>query len=328
MKRLLLLCFAATAAFGAGSPATPMIEIVSATDTSVTYRELQPTRVALDPAGGVFHYKGCPLITAKMQWASPAAGTLHKLTPHAACAKNAGPEYATKTEKRIPRDPNHIAVLYLGNSLVYYNEVPGITSALGKNEKRSLRVDSVTRSGVSLKQLWETTPALKKLWLEHWDYVVLQGGGGGVGPVNRAEEFNTYLAKFNEQVRNSGAEPLFYMVWRQRLPNHNEASIESARRLKMRIAPVGVAWDDLVSTKRFERLDQDGVHPDARGAYLVAVTVYSTIYNKPAFGAPHDFAYLAASGEVYDDALREQTINETQARFIQDAAWRAVQKVR
>ncbi|HEX7833173.1 MAG TPA: hypothetical protein VF787_26190, partial [Thermoanaerobaculia bacterium] len=67
MKRLLLLCFAATAAFGAGSPATPMIEIVSATDTSVTYRELQPTRVALDPASGVFHYKGCPLITAKMQ---------------------------------------------------------------------------------------------------------------------------------------------------------------------------------------------------------------------------------------------------------------------
>lgn len=328
MKRLLLLCFVATAALGAGSPAHPMIEIVSATDTSVTYRELQPMRVALDPVNGVFHYKGCPLITAKMQWTSPAAGTLHKLKPHDACAKNAGPEYVTKTEKRIPRDPNHIAVLYLGNSLVYYNEVPGITSALGKNEKRPLRVDAVTRSGVSLKQLWETTPALKKLWLEHWDYVVLQGGGGGVGPVNRAEEFNKYFAMFNEQVRKSGAEPLMYMVWRQRLDKHNEASIESARRLKMRIAPVGIAWDELVNAKRFERLDQDGVHPDARGAYLVAVTVYSTIYNKPAYGAPHDFAYLAASGEVYDDALREQTINETQARFIQDAAWRAVQKVR
>jgi hypothetical protein len=328
MKRLLLLCYAATAVFGAGSKTTPMIEIVSASDTSVTYRELQPTRVALDPAAGVFHYKGCPFINAKMQWTSPAAGTLHGLKPHA-CAKNAAPEYGTRTEKRVPRDPNHIAVLYLGNSLVYYNEVPAITSALGKHEKRPLRVDSVTRSGVTLQQLWDTTPALKKLWLEHWDYVVLQGGGGGVGPINRADEFNTYLAMFNEQVRKSGAEPLLYMVWRQRIsPKHNDASIESAKKLKMRVAPVGLAWDDLVNTKRFERLDRDGVHPDARGAYLVAVTIYSTIYNKPAYGAPHDFAYLAASEEVYDDALREQTINDVQAKFIQDAAWRAVQKVR
>jgi hypothetical protein len=96
----------------------------------------------------------------------------------------------------------------------------------------------------------------------------------------------------------------------------------------MRVVPAGSAWHELVRTGRFRRLDWDTVHPDAFGAYLVACSVYSTIYGKPAHGTPHDFRHLAAKHEVYDDALREQTINKEDARALQHAAWRAVQRMK
>lgn len=321
-----LLCVAALPLFARRSD--PRVLIVSGNDASVTYRELVPERVAADPDAGLFHRKGCPAIQPHMQWTAPAAATLKKLKAHA-CPVASVVEYATHTAPRHPRDPHVISVLFLGNSLTYYNQIPGITSAIAAREKRPLLVDSVTRSGVPLEQLWNDTIALKKLWLDRWDYVVVQGAGGGMGPLHKPELFNRYLTLFADEIRKSGATPLFYEVWDLKRPaEHEAASLAAAKRNRMRIVPVGKAWHELLRLGRFKRLDWDTVHPDALGAYLVACTVYSTIYGKSARGTVHDFRYLAISSEVSDDALREQAINDEDARALQDAAWWAVQKVK
>lgn len=234
-----------------------------------------------------------------------------------------------KTEDRKPRDPNRLAVLYIGNSLVYYNSVAQITEALGANEKRPLYVRDVTLGGASLEQLWNETDALRVLWREHWDYVVVQGGGGRLSPLMNPKEFNFYLSRFEEQIRKSGAEPLYYMVWRQNeTTEHNKASAQVAKRLKMRIVPVGIAWHELVSTKRIERMDLDGTHQDALGAYLIACTTFSTIYGKAAPDEPTDFKKFAQIGAEYDMALRKQKIAPEQAKMIREAAWQAVDATR
>jgi hypothetical protein len=300
--------------------AAERVVIVSGSDASVTYRELVPGRVAADFDGRVYHFKGCPSIAPRMQWLAPAAATLRGLRPH--CPSLRKTEYATRTEARAPRDRNTIAVLFLGNSLTYFNQIPAMTAAIGAREKRPLFVDSVTRSGVTLEQLWRDTDALKRLWTRHWDYVVLQGGAGAAHPLYNAKDFNTYLGRFADEVRRSGATPLFYLVWRPGVgeKEFERASMEAARRVRMRVVPAGSAWLE-VSARR--RLDWDGLHPNAFGAYLVACTVYSTIYGKPAHGAPFNFRHLATP-ETSDNALREQTITAEDARAIQDAAWRAV----
>jgi hypothetical protein len=288
----------------------------------VTYRELVPERVAVDVAAGIYHFKGCPAITPAMPWSATAAATLRGLKPH--CPALRQPEYETRTESRAARDPRIISVLFLGNSLTYFNEIPGMTEAIAAREKRPLRVDAVTRSGVTLEQLWNDTDALKKLWTQHWDYVVVQGGAGAAHPLYNASAFNEYLTRFAAEIRKSGATPLYYLVWRPEndAREFQAASLAAAARTQMRVVPAGVAWG---SVSPRIRLDRDGLHPNAYGAYVVACTVYSTIYDKPAYGVPFDFTRLAAAHESYDDALREQTISATDARFIQDAAWRAVQ---
>jgi hypothetical protein len=324
-SRVALLAFAVLIA-------TPLfaqrIEILSGDAKSVTYRELIPARVAIDPDQGVFHRKGCPAVRAHMQWIAPAAATLRKLKAHA-CPVPAGAEYSTHTQPRTARDPNVISVLFLGNSLTYYNEIPQMTAEIGAREKRPLSVDAVTRSGVTLEQLWNDTNARKKLWLRQWDYVVLQGGAGMAHPLHNAGAFNRSLALFAADVRKSGAEPLFYLVWRpEQPPSYERAALDAAKREQLKVIPAGIAGLDLVRRGRFQRLDIDGLHPDARGAYLVACSVYSTIYGKPAHGAPRDFRHLAARNELYDEGLRTQSINAEDARALQDAAWAAVQRMK
>jgi lysophospholipase L1-like esterase len=323
MRKYLLALLVATAAFAEEAK----VEIVSTSDTSLTYRERVAERVYVDEAAQAFHYDGCPRITKAMPQLAPAAATLRGYKAHCPALRKTA--YATRTVTRKPHDPKVISVLYLGNSLTYYNEIPRMTQAIGAREPKPLRIDSVTRSGVSLPQLWNETDALSRLWSEHWDYVVIQGGGGGIGPIRNPALFNDYLARFAAAVRKSGAQPLFYMIWRIENPGeHNTASLASAKQLNLPIVPVGLAWTDLTSRGRFKRLDWDGVHPDAFGAYLIACTVYSTIYNKPAHGAPYRFKQFAVSSEVYDDALREQNPNAEDARAIQDAAWSAIQRVK
>jgi hypothetical protein len=292
---------------------TPRIEIVSANDTTVTYRERLPFQVALDPATHTFHFKSCPEVRPGEEWVSPAAAQLRGFKEHS-CVSLRKNEYAVRTERRVPRDPAHIAVLFVGNSLTYFNEMPRMTQAIGSRENRPLLVDAVTQSGASLEDLWFRTEAVKRIWQEHWDYVILQERGGSASR-DRGELFHKYLGVFAAEARKSGASPLLFMTWNA----GNKAFFKAAaRRADARLLPVGIAWNAL------ENLDWDGSHPNVAGSYLIACTVYATIYNKPPRDLPFDFRHLAVPNEFYDKALLEQTLNEEQAHTIQQAAWRAV----
>jgi len=297
----------------------PRIEIVSANDTSVTYRELMPLRVALDPTTRLFHYKGCRDVRPDMEWVSPAAALLRGYKEHA-CVSLRKDEYATQSETRAARDPAHFSVLFIGNSLTYFNEMPHMTSEIAAHESRPLRVEAVTQSGASLEDLWYRTDALKHIWKEHWDYVIFQERGGGEAH-NRGELFHQYVRMFADQIRRSGAKPVLFMTWSLQHAAENEALYRNAaKRANIRLLPVGMAWD--------QRFDWDGVHPNVAGSYLIACMAYATIYDKPPLGLPFEFRHLANKDEFYDAALLQQTLNETQAREIQEAAWRAVQRAK
>jgi hypothetical protein len=290
MKRLLLVLAVALPLL-AQSP-RPAIRILSADDSTVTYQSLEPLRVALDPDGGTYHYKGCPFIRDSMQWAAPAAAQLKQLAPHA-CSRLAEVEYTTHTAKRKPRDPKVLSVLFLGNSLTYWNDLPRLTQDLARGEARPIRADSVTRGGASLDQLWYGTRALEKLWVEHWDYVIVQERSGRA-PHVRGELFHRYLGMFADEIRKSGAQPLIYMTWLPSGADANEKLFRTAAtRARAKLVPAGTAWAALA--KAGMKLDEDGTHPNIAGSYLVACSVFSTIYGKPAPETPVTFNPAAAA---------------------------------
>jgi hypothetical protein len=296
----------------------PRVEIVEANDVAVTYREVVPQRVALDPATHLFHRKGCPATGSQMQWASPAAATLAGYREHA-CNAPRTTEFVTRTEARVPHERAHIAVLFVGNSLTYFNEMPRMTQAIASREARPLLVDAVTQSGASLEDLWFRTDAVKRIWQEHWDYVILQERGGRAA-MDRGELFHRYLALFADQTRKSGGKPVLFMTW---YPGNEAFFRNAAKRANVSLLAVGSAWQDLLEHGRFSRLDWDGTHPNLAGSYLIACSVYALVYEKPPRGLRTDFRDLGTKTEFYDAPLVEQTLNDEQARAIQAAAWQA-----
>ena len=303
------------------------IEIVTADDDRVTYRELVPLRVAMDERRGVYHVAGCPALAADMPWVSPGMATLRGLQPHD-CAAHPRDTYVTKVVSRRPREAGAVSVLFLGNSLTYYNEVPRMTAAIAAQEPRPLRVEAVTMSGASLDQLWTSTRALEKLWTAHWDYVVLQDRGGSA-PRTRAAAFALWVGRFAEEARKSGARVLLYMTWDPGHEAENAALFARvAAKAGARVVPVAAAWRELLAAGDFATLEWDGTHPDLHGSYLVACSMFAAIYGKPPFEVPFTFPGLAVADEAYDEALRTQRLAPAQARAIQRAAWAAQQRWR
>ena len=296
----------------------PRVQIVTANDTTVVYRELIPVLVALDPEARTLHYKGCPEIRPGEEWVSPAAATLRHFKEHS-CRVLRKNEYSTHTAARVARDPAHIAVLFIGNSLTYFNEMPRMTQAIGMRERRPLFVDAVTQSGSALEDLWFRTEAVKRIWEEHWDYVVFQERGGRAA-MDRGQLFHQYIRMFGDEVRKSGATPLLFQTW---YPGNEAFFKAAARRANVGLLPVGTAWQNLLSRGQFERLDWDGIHPNVGGSYLIACSLYVAVYGKPPVGVPFEFRHLAEPHEFYDAALLAQSLNEEQAKAIQRAAWRA-----
>ena len=244
---------------------TPRIEIVAANDATVTYRQLLPQRVALDPSTRLFHFEGCPQIRAGEERVSPAAATLRGYRQHCAGKE----ELEMKTEARVRRDSAHIAVLFIGNSLTYFNEMPKMTSAIAARERTPLLVDEVTMSGATLEDLWFHTDALKRIWQEHWDYVILQERSGRAA-MDRGPLFYQYVRMFADQVRKSGATPVLFMTW---YPGNEAFFRAAAQHAHTMLLPVGLRWR--------QDFDLDGTHPNVAGSRMIACTVFAMVYKRP-----------------------------------------------
>ncbi len=306
MRRILLAILAALPLVAQNAD-RPVIRIVSANDTTVSYQKIELPRIALDPEHNTYHVKGCPLVRPDMQWAAPAAATLLHIQPHSCARDLSHVSYTSHTVRRKPRDPKVVSVLFLGNSMTYFNDMPRMAEEIAKGEARPMRVNSVTMGGASLDILWYGTKALEALWLEHWDYVVVQERSGSA-PHDRGELFHKFLGMFADEIRRSGAQPLLYMTW---LPERAEANEKlfraAAARARVKLVPAGTAFTEL--TKAGLDLYADGVHPNVAGSYLVACTVFSTIYGKPA------------------PATRPVKIAPDIAASIRGTVWRAVGRI-
>jgi len=178
-------------------------------------------------------------------------------------------DYALHVEKRVPRDPRLISVLFLGNSLTYFNDMPRMTAQIGAKENPPLFVDFVTMSGASLEDLWFRTDAIKRIWQLHWDYVIIQERGGRAA-MDRGEMFHKYLGMFACAAHMSGAKPVLFMTW---YPGNENFFRAAAQRAHTLLLPVGLHWR--------QDFDLDGTHPNIAGSQMIACSVYTMIYKKP-----------------------------------------------
>jgi hypothetical protein len=183
-------------------------------------------------------------------------------------------------------------VLFIGNSLTYYNDLPGMVAALSRaaGDTAPLVVGSLTAPGFALEDHLADGNASRAIATGGWNVVVLQQGPSSLPESRQILIRDTRI--FAEQIRAVGAEPALYSVWpeRSRFNDFDRASESyrlAADTVDGLLFPAGEAWR--AAWRRDSTLPlygPDEFHPSSLGTYLAALVIYARLRNRSAVGLP------------------------------------------
>jgi hypothetical protein len=144
-----------------------------------------------------------------------------------------------------PEAPAPTRVLFIGNSLTSYNNLPGIVEAMGRARGVELDVHSVLRNNASVQDHWDEGTARRMVENGRWDFVIFQHGPSASEDGRIA--LREAMALFAPKVRAAGGVPALYMVWPfatrpQDLDRVRETYALAAQDANGLFLPAGEAW--------------------------------------------------------------------------------------
>jgi hypothetical protein len=175
-----------------------------------------------------------------------------------------------------------LRVLFLGSSLTYANDMPGIVQALARSVGETLDVAQVSRGGASLEDQWNQGSALSKIKAGKWDVVVLQQGPSST-PENR-KNLRHWTRRFADPIRKAGGRPALYMVWPgldrfDYFDEVRESYTSAAEDVDGMLFPAGEAWRAVLRRdSKVALYKRDGVHPTPAGSLTVALSIFGILY--------------------------------------------------
>lgn len=177
-----------------------------------------------------------------------------------------------------------IRVLFIGNSLTYTNDLPGLIAAIGRatGDQRTFVHRTVAFPDYSLEDHWARGDALEAIDDGGWEYVVLQQGPSSL-PESRAHLVE-WAGRFGERIAAAGARPALYMVWPSEdrivfFDDVRESYRAAAAEVDGVFVPAGeawrVAWEEDPDLPLYS---VDGFHPSLLGSVLAAAAFYDRLY--------------------------------------------------
>lgn len=210
-----------------------------------------------------------------------------------------------------------IHVLFIGNSLTYYNEMPKTFRRIVETTIPGTQLDVryVAGDGLMLEDHWKSKWTQARLRERSWDYVVLQEQGGlshwtqnGKSHPAPPESFDTHVDRFAKVAQASGARVVLYETAAVRpgdMAYVSWAYTQAANRTHAVLAPAGQVFYAMGEATR-KKLLPDG-HPTPEGSCIVAATLASAMFNakaQPMLAAcGSSDGGVAASAPVIDQEL-------------------------
>ncbi|MCP4219001.1 MAG: hypothetical protein GY765_30485 [bacterium] len=222
-----------------------------------------------------------------------------------------------------------VKVLFIGNSLTYYNSMPILFSKLAEAAGKEIYTDQATPGGVPLTYHADSNDTSQKIRSQQWDYVNLQAGDITAFPDMYGEAVTT-VNRLGDQihVNNPDSKILFQMVWGfkngvtiRELNGENvfysydeyqrkihDGTIYVANETGTTVSPVGWAWHAVVEERpQLELFDVDKSHPSLKGSYLAACVFYVVIFNESVTGVPY-YNQLSEEEAVYLQGVASATV--------------------
>ena len=198
-------------------------------------------------------------------------------------------------------------ILFVGNSYLYYgdslhNHFKRMAEEYLEDYDGSASVKSATIGGSRLKHHDVARLIMPKSIssIEKFDLVILQGGSSEPLTQESQKEFSFYAKKHIESIKANNSRAALYMTHAFVKPHKdfeiNQISViqdiytKVGEENNVLVIPVGIAFDIAYKEHPDIKLHHnDGTHPNLKGTYLAACTVFASIYGKSPIGLKYDY---------------------------------------
>lgn len=186
-------------------------------------------------------------------------------------------------------DDADLKILFIGNSLTYVNNLPGLVETIAEVSGHSVETDAVASPNFGLGDHW-VSGAPGRIRDLRPDVVVLQQG-----PSTLASS-QAYLREWTDSlsrvIREVGAEPALLMVWPPNDPQYSFGAVLASYRAAAEdvggiFVPAGVSWLEVWKADADAQLwGLDGFHPAPLGSIVAALTIVRTLFDESLVGLP------------------------------------------
>jgi hypothetical protein len=251
----------------------------------------------------------------------PAPGPSGKASTDAPPVATSAPASPQKFD--APGKGDTIKVMFMGNSLTFYNDMPKMVQAFARETKqpKQIVVFQATSPAYTFSHHWDWHRTRDWIKDEQLDFIIMQEKS--TGPVDDYEKFEKFGTMLVEEIRKyqKTAQVWLFLNWsrkgHQQQDKLNTATYGLADKLKIGVVPIGKAF--MASEDKPTKIplyEKDGLHPTPHASYLEACVIYAKLYGKSPVGLPAKV--VDNDGKVLVD------INADEARILQQISWDAV----
>ncbi len=216
--------------------------------------------------------------------------------------------------------PSKTRVLFVGNSLLYVNNLPRMASALAASQPGGPQVETATfvAPGGNLAQRWDDGHAADAMRKGAWEVLVLQERGGLLACMadadkrQEAECRNSQRAhrQFSELAKTRGVRVLLIAtwgpdaLWQQKL---DRGVRTIARGSNAEVLPAGAVLRAYAATHPQAPLFDAGFHTSLQGSLILAAQLYRAITGRDAQArdVTLDFPLLPPNASIKSNAPME-----------------------
>lgn len=189
---------------------------------------------------------------------------------------------AMASQKIIPAADSIKTILFVGNSLTYTNDLPGLIVRLGNEKGIDIRTEMIAHPDYALEDHWNDGQLQLLIAEKHFDFVVLQQGPSS------QEDGRKMLLDYGTRIKalcdKHNARLAFFMVWPAFynlstfdgvIKNYTDAATATNADL----CPVGQFWKKhFTKTNDYSYYSSDKFHPSVAGSKNAAKIIFETLF--------------------------------------------------
>lgn len=202
-------------------------------------------------------------------------------TPHGGSTGGGQVVIGTCDPKPATR-PGAVKILFVGNSLTFYNDLPSRVAAIGISKENRIEKEMLAKPNYALEDHWIEGCLQAMIKSGYYDFVVVQQGPSS--QADGAKSLLEYGGYLQELCKANDTKLAFFMVWPARVNYHTFPGVitnytNAAYATGAILCPAGQAWKQYIDrTGDWSYYGADEFHPSPLGTNVAAEIIYKSLF--------------------------------------------------